>query len=70
LYKNYIIFIYDDSYLFFFQGYYENSKGHMRGKPIHASRDVQKSVEEDGKINEHNFIARGAIPTTICIIDM
>jgi hypothetical protein len=29
-----------------------------RRKPRHASRDVQKNVEEDGKINEHNCVAR------------
>jgi hypothetical protein len=42
--KKIIIFISDDSWLLFFSGDYVNSKGQMRGKPIHASRDVQKSV--------------------------
>ena len=37
----------------FFQGYYENSKEQTRGKPTRVNRDVQKSVEEDGKRNEH-----------------
>jgi hypothetical protein len=54
----------------FFQGDFENSKGQMRGKPIHVGRDVQKSVEGDGKINEHNCVTRGAIPTTMCIRGM
>jgi hypothetical protein len=35
-----------------------------------VDRDVKKSVEEDAKINEHNLIARGAIPTTMCIKGM
>jgi hypothetical protein len=39
----------------------------MRGKPIHVGRDVQKSVQGDGKINEHNCIIGGGIPTTMCI---
>jgi hypothetical protein len=37
-----------------FQEDYKNSKRQMRGNPIHASRDVQKSVQGDGKRNEHN----------------
>jgi hypothetical protein len=40
------------------------------GKEIHAHRDVQESVQEDGKRNGHNFIVGGAIPTKLCIIGM
>jgi len=54
----------------FLQEYFENSKGQSRGKPIHVSTDVQKGVEGDGKINEHNCIARASIPTKICIRGM
>ena len=53
--------------IFFFQGDFENSKGQTRGKPKHVGRDVQKSVEEDVKRNEHNFVARGTLSTTMCI---
>ena len=42
----------------------------MRGNPIHVGRDVQKSVHGDGKINEHNCIIGGGIPTTMCIRGM
>ena len=48
-----------------------NSKGQMREKPIHIGGDVQKSVQWYGKINEHNCIVGGAIPTiTMCIRGM
>jgi len=36
------------------------------GKPIHASGDVQKRVHEADKLNEHNCIVGGSIPTTTC----
>jgi hypothetical protein len=65
-----IIFISDDSKIFFFQGDYEHSKGQTRGKPIHVCRDVQTSVQGDGKRNGHNCKAGGAIPTTLCIRGM
>ena len=55
---------------FYFQGDFENSKGQTRGKRRHVGRDAQKSVEEDVKTNEHNFVARGAIPTTMSIKGM
>jgi hypothetical protein len=43
----------------------------MREKPIHVGGDVQKSVQGDGKRNEHNCIIGGAIPTiTMCIRGM
>jgi len=43
----------------------------MRKKPIHVGEDVQKNVQGDDKRNEHNCIARGAIPTiTMCIRGM
>ena len=42
----------------------------MRGKPINVGRDIKKSVQGDDKLNEHNFIARGAIPTIMCIRGM
>jgi hypothetical protein len=58
------------SFFFFFRGDFENSKGQTRGKLRHVGRDVKKCVEEYGKINEHNFVARGAIPTTMYIICM
>ena len=38
----------------------------MRGKPIHGRRDVQKSVQGDGKINKHNCIIGRGISTTMC----
>ena len=53
-----------------FQEYYENSKGQMRRKTIRTCRDVQKNVQWDGKINEHNCIAEGAIQTTMCVWGM
>jgi hypothetical protein len=40
----------------------------MREKPIHVSSDFQTNVEGDGKINKHNFVAKGAIPTIMCMI--
>ena len=58
-------FLNNNFYIFFFQGDFENSKGKTRGKQRHVSRDVQKSVEKNVKRNEHNFVARGAIPTAI-----
>jgi hypothetical protein len=42
----------------------------MRRKPIHARRDVPKSVLGDGKRNEHNFIVGGDIPTIMRIRGM
>jgi hypothetical protein len=56
--------------LFIFQEDYANSKGQMRGKLIHVDRDVQKSVQGDGKRNEHNYIAGGTISTKTCIKGM
>ena len=53
--------------IFVFQEDCENSKGQMRGLPKHVDRDAQKSVQIYAKINEHNFITRGANPTTLCI---
>jgi hypothetical protein len=54
----------------FFRGDFENSKGQTRGKPRYVDREVQKIVEEKNKRNEHNCVARGFIPTTMCIIGM
>jgi hypothetical protein len=51
-------------------GDFDNSNGQIRGKPRHVSWDVKKSVEEDGKRNEHNCITRESIPTTMCLIGM
>jgi hypothetical protein len=65
-----IIFLYLMIPKFFFQRDFRNSKGKTRGKPRHVSRDVQKSVEEGGKRNEHNCVTSGAIPTTMCIRGM
>jgi hypothetical protein len=42
----------------------------MRGKSIHVGRDVQKSLQGDGKINEPNYITGGGISTTTCIRGM
>jgi hypothetical protein len=42
----------------------------MRRKQKEDGRDVQKSVQGDGKRNEHTFIIGGGIPTTMCIIGM
>jgi hypothetical protein len=42
----------------------------MRGTTIHAGRDVQKSVQGDGKRNEYNYITRGAISATTIIRSM
>ena len=53
-----------------FQENYENSKGEMGGSTKHASRDVRKGVQEDGKGNEYNFIEGEVISTTTCIKGM
>ena len=42
----------------------------MGGSQIHANRDVEKSVQGDGKINEYNCIKGEVISTTMCIIGM
>ena len=42
----------------------------MGGLEIHVGSDVEKSVQGDGKRNEYNCIAGGAIPTTTCITGM
>ena len=42
----------------------------MGGSKIHADRDVEKSVEGDGKRNEYNCIKEGVISRTMCIIGL
>ena len=49
-----------------FQEDYENIKGWTRWYQKYASRNVQKGVQEDGQRNRHNFVAQGAISTTMC----
>ena len=56
--------------LFIFQENYENSKGEMGVLEKRVGRDVQKSVQGDGKRNEYNCIEGGVISTTTCIRSM
>ena len=37
---------------------------------MHVDRDVEKSVQGDGKRNEYNCIEEGIISRTICITRM
>ena len=55
---------------FVFQPNYENLKGETRGSEIHASRDVQKSLQRDDKRNEDNCIKEGATSIKMCIRGM
>ena len=50
--------------LIIFQEKYETSKGEMGGSTKHVVRDVQKSVQGDGKGNEDKCIKGGAISKT------
>ena len=56
--------------LLVFQENYETSKGEIGGSAKHVVRDVQKSVQGDGKGNEYNCIEGGVISTTTCIRGM
>ena len=53
--------------LLVFQENYETSKGEMGGSMKHVFRDVQKSVQGDGKGNEDKCIEGVVISTTTCI---
>ena len=51
--------------MLFFQENYENPRGPTSWYPKYASRNVQKSVQRDGKKIGHNCIVGGAISTTM-----